>query len=193
MTGNGKYRAVVIGTSAGGLTALSTLLEKLPFNYPLPIIIVQHRSKEPRDLLEEILQTKCKLKVKQADEKESIESGFVYIAPPDYHLLIENDYTFSLTADEAVLYSRPSIDVLFESAASVYANSLVGIILTGANSDGAIGIRTIAEKNGLTIAQNPDEALFPAMPLASIETKKVNHIFTLSEIQSFLVNSIHQQ
>lgn len=193
MTGNEKYRAVVIGTSAGGLTALSTLLENLPLNYPLPIIVVQHRSKEPRDLLEEILQTKCKLKVKQADEKERIESGFVYIAPPDYHLLIENDCTFSLTADEAVLYSRPSIDVLFESAASVYTSSLVGIILTGANGDGARGIRTIAEKNGLTIAQNPDEALFPAMPLASIDTKKVNHIFTLAEIQSFLVNSIHQQ
>jgi two-component system chemotaxis response regulator CheB len=187
---NGKYKAVVIGTSAGGLIALSMLLEKLPFNYPVPIIVVQHRSKEPRELLEEILQNKCTMRIKQADEKETIESGFIYVAPPDYHLLIESDFTFSLAADEAVHYSRPSIDVLFESAASVYKNQLVGIILTGANSDGAKGISTIAENGGLTIAQRPDEALFPAMPLASIETKKVALVFTLSEIQSFLLNSI---
>jgi two-component system chemotaxis response regulator CheB len=190
---NGKYKAVVIGTSAGGLIALSILLEKLPFNYPIPVIIVQHRSKEPRELLEEILQNKCSMKIKQADEKEKIESGFIYIAPPDYHLLIENDFTFSLAADEAVHYSRPSIDVLFESAASVYKTHLVGIILTGANSDGAKGISTIAQNGGLTIAQRPDEALFPAMPQASIETKSVALIFTLSEIQSFLLNSIQQQ
>jgi two-component system chemotaxis response regulator CheB len=190
LTENGKYQTVVIGTSAGGLSALSFLLEKLPFNYPVPIIIVQHRSKEPRDLLEEILQAKCKMKIKQADEKEKIKKGFVYIAPPDYHLLIENDFTFSLTSDEAVLFSRPSINVLFESAASVYKNKLVGIILTGSNSDGANGISSIAENGGLTIAQKPEEAQFPMMPLASIETKKVNLIFTLAEIQSFLLNSI---
>lgn len=193
MKGSKKYLAVVIGTSAGGLAALSILLERLPFNYPIPLIIVQHRSKEPRDLLEELLQSKCKMKVKQADEKEKIENGFIYIAPPDYHLLIENDFTFSLTTDEAVLYSRPSIDVLFESAASVYKNKLVGIILTGANSDGAKGIKSIAENDGLTIAQRPDEALFPAMPLASIQTQRVDFIFTLAEIQSFLLNSIQQQ
>jgi two-component system chemotaxis response regulator CheB len=187
---NGTYDAVVIGTSAGGLTALTTLLEQLPVNYPIPIIIVQHRSKEPRDLLEEILQTKCEMRVKQADEKEKIEKGFVYIAPPDYHLLIENDFTFSLTADEAVLYSRPSINVLFESAASVYKDKLIGVILTGANSDGAKGVSAIAANGGLTIAQKPDEAQFPTMPLASIETKKIDLIFTLAEIQSFLLNSI---
>lgn len=188
MIGNKKYQAIVIGTSAGGLIALSSLLENLPVNYPIPIIIVQHRSKEPRDLLEEILQGKCKMKVKQADEKEKIESGFIYIAPPDYHLLIEKDFTFSLTADEAVLYSRPSIDVLFESAASVYKDKLIGIILTGANSDGAKGLRRIAENNGLTIVQTPDDAQFSVMPLAAIATQKVNFILSLLKIQSFLLN-----
>lgn len=188
MIGNKKYQAIVIGTSAGGLIALSSLLENLPVNYPIPIIIVQHRSKEPRDLLEEILQGKCKMKVKQADEKEKIESGFIYIAPPDYHLLIEKDFTFSLTADEAVLYSRPSIDVLFESAASVYKDKLIGIILTGANSDGANGLRRIAENNGLTIVQTPDDAQFSVMPLAAIATQKVNFILSLLKIQSFLLN-----
>lgn len=188
MIGNKKYQAIVIGTSAGGLIALSSLLENLPVNYPIPIIIVQHRSKEPRDLLEEILQGKCNMKVKQADEKEKIESGFIYIAPPDYHLLIEKDFTFSLTADEAVLYSRPSIDVLFESAASVYKDKLIGIILTGANSDGAKGLRRIAENNGLTIVQTPDNAQFSVMPLAAIATQKVNFILSLLKIQSFLLN-----
>jgi two-component system chemotaxis response regulator CheB len=188
LIGNKKYQAIVIGTSAGGLIALSSLLENLPVNYPIPIIIVQHRSKEPRDLLEEILQGKCNMKVKQADEKEKIESGFIYIAPPDYHLLIEKDFTFSLTADEAVLYSRPSIDVLFESAASVYKDKLIGIILTGANSDGANGLRRIAENNGLTIVQTPDDAQFSVMPLAAIATQKVNFILSLLKIQSFLLN-----
>lgn len=182
-----EYKAIVIGTSAGGLFAISTLLEKLPQNYSAPIIIVQHRSKEPTSLLEEILQSKCNIKIKQADEKEKIEKGIVYIAPPDYHLLIENDFTFSLSADEPVNFSRPSIDVLFESAASVYKDKLVGIILTGTNNDGALGIKAIAENNGLVIVQNPKEAQFPAMPLASIHTQKVNHIFTLSEIQIFLL------
>jgi len=130
------FKAIVIGTSAGGLSALSTLLEKLPPSYHLPIIIVQHRAKDQKSLLEEVLQPKCKIKIKQADEKEKIEKGVVYIAPPDYHLLIENDLTFSLSCDELVSYSRPSIDVLFESAALAYRETLIGIILTGASNDG---------------------------------------------------------
>ncbi len=182
-----KYKAIVIGTSAGGLLALSTLLEKIPSDYAIPIIIVQHRSKEPRDLLEEILQSKCNVKVKQVDEKEKIENGVVYIAPPDYHLLIENDFTFSLSVDEPVRFSRPSIDVLFESAATVYKDKLIGIILTGTNNDGALGIQSIARHNGLTIVQQPKEAKFPAMPLAAMRTKKIKHILTLAEIQTFLL------
>jgi two-component system chemotaxis response regulator CheB len=172
---NKKYEAIVIGTSIGGLHAISTLLEEIPANYPLPIIIVQHRSKTPRDLLEEILQIKTKVKVKQADEKEEIENGVVYIAPPDYHLLIENNKTFSLTVDELDSFSRPSINVLFESAASVYKEKLIGIILTGANNDGSQGVQSIYKNNGLVIVQDPDEA------------KEVNHILTLPKIQKFLL------
>ena len=97
-----KYKAIVIGTSAGGLYALSAILEKLPADFPIPVIVVQHRSKDQRDLLEEVLQSKCRIRIKQADEKEKIEGGFVYIAPPDYHLLVEADKTFSLSADEPV-------------------------------------------------------------------------------------------
>lgn len=183
-----KYEAIVIGASAGGLNALTILLEELPNNYPIPIIIVQHRAKDKKNLLEDVLQHKCKIKIKQADEKEKIEKGIVYIAPPDYHLLIENDRTFSLSADAHVSYSRPSIDVLFESAADVYSDKLIGIILTGANSDGSAGIKAIKALKGLTIAQAPEDALFPVMPLAAIATKRITHIWTLLAIQNFLLN-----
>ena len=182
-----KYQAIVIGASAGGLYALSTILKPLPSDYPIPVVVVQHRSKDQRDLLEDVLQSKCKIKIKQADEKEKIRGATVYIAPPDYHLLIENDMTFSLSCDELVHYSRPSINVLFESAAVVYQDKLAGIILTGANNDGASGIAMIKKYGGLTIAQAPAEAQFPFMPDASIETKNVTHIWTLLEIQNFLL------
>lgn len=185
-----KYQAIVIGTSAGGLYALSTILKQLPADYPIPVVVVQHRSKDQRDLLEDVLQSKCEIKIKQADEKEKIKGATVYIAPPDYHLLVENDRTFSLSCDELVLYSRPSINVLFESAAVVYQDKLAGIILTGANNDGASGITMIKKYGGLTIAQSPAEAQFPFMPVASIETNNVNHIWTLLEIQNFLLKII---
>lgn len=187
MSGGKKYQAIVVGASAGGLYALSSILKQLPADYPIPVVVVQHRSKDQSDLLEDVLQSKCKIKIKQADEKEKIKGGTVYIAPPDYHLLVENDMTFSLSYDELVLYSRPSINVLFESAAIAYQDELVGIILTGANNDGAAGISMIKKYGGLTIAQAPAEAQFPFMPGASIETKNVTHIWTLLEIQNFLL------
>lgn len=187
MNSRNKYKAIVIGTSAGGLYAVSDLLEQLPPGYSIPIIVVQHRSKDPRDLLEEVLQNKCRIKIKQADEKEKIEAGKVYIAPPDYHLLIESDQTFSLSADELVRYSRPSIDVLFETAASAFKETLIGIILTGANNDGSAGMIAVKKYGGLTIAQDPEEAMFPFMPKASIEAKAVDHIWKISAIQNFLL------
>jgi len=183
---NEKYKAIVAGVSAGGLSALSGILKGLPSDYPVPIIVVQHRAKDQKDLLEEVLQGKCEIRIKQADEKEKIETGFVYTAPPDYHLLIENDKTFSLSSDEPVHFSRPSIDVLFETAATVFGDTLIGIILTGANNDGAAGIVAIKKNGGLTIAQDPAEAQFPFMPEAAIQTKAVQHVLTLSEINNFL-------
>jgi two-component system chemotaxis response regulator CheB len=182
-----KYEAIVIGTSAGGLYALTAVLQNLPVQYPIPIIIVQHRSKDQKYLLEDVLQSKTKIKIKQADEKEHIDAGFVYIAPPDYHLLIENDRTFSLSADAHVRFSRPSIDVLFESAAPVYGEGLVGIILTGSNNDGAEGVKAIQMNGGLVIAQHPEDSEYPVMPLAAIKTQQVTHTWTLYEIQKFLL------
>ncbi len=186
MQGACQYSVVVIGASSGGLDALSTLLSALPGTYRLPVIVVQHRSKEERDLLETVLQHKCEIRIKQADEKEKITAGFVYIAPPNYHLMIESDMTFSLSVDESVKFSRPSIDVLFETASHVYAERLIGIILTGSGSDGAGGMLSISEQNGFTIAQDPGEAHDPAMPIASIRTGAVKRVLPLKEIIEFL-------
>ena len=188
-----QYEAVVIGVSAGGLTALSEILKELPGNYPLPLIVIQHRSKDERTLLEEILQAKCAINIRQADEKERIEGGKVYFAPPDYHLLVERDRSFSLSCDEPVNYSRPSIDLLFDSASEVYKDKLVGVILTGANHDGAEGIRAIKERGGLTIAQDPATSLFPDMPLAAIDTGSVQHILTAPAIKDFLLDLAKNQ
>lgn len=185
-----KYKAIVIGTSAGGLFVLSSILQKLPADYPLPVLIVQHRAKDQKNLLEEVLQSKCTIMIRQADEKEKLKSGNVYIAPPDYHLLIESDFTLSLSSDELVRYSRPSIDVLFQSAALVFRDELIGIILSGASNDGSAGIEAIAKYGGLTIAQDPVDAEYPYMPKAAIDTKKVKQVFTLSQIQNFLLTLI---
>lgn len=180
--------AIVMGASAGGLWALSAILERLPENFPAPVIIVQHRARDESARLEEVLQAKTRLRVKQADEKESIQEGMAYIAPPDYHLLVEKDRSFSLSCDPPVLYSRPSIDVLFESAARVYESRLAGIILTGANRDGAAGMEAIQKRGGITIAQDPSEAQYTAMPQAAIDTGSVQYIFTLKEIKDFLAH-----
>ena len=182
-----KYEAVVVGASAGGLGALTDILGSLPASYPLPIIVVQHRSNEQPTLLEEVLANKCQINIRQAEEKESILSGTVYFAPPDYHLLIEEDRTFSLSFDPPVNFSRPAIDVLFETAAVVYGRSLVAAILTGASSDGAEGIRAIRKAGGTTIAQSPHSAPYPTMPRAAIDTGCVDHIFELHEITNALL------
>jgi two-component system chemotaxis response regulator CheB len=186
-----RYEAIVIGSSAGGLHALFYILEHLPEDLSLPLIIVQHRMAEQHELLEELLQSRTRKIVKQADEKETIEKGVIYIAPPGYHLLIETDRTFSLTVDRPVSYSRPSIDVMFETAATAYREALIGIILTGANRDGAAGIKKISDYGGFTIAQDPEEAQFSSMPDAAIATGSVNKIGTLKEI-SFFISKISE-
>jgi two-component system chemotaxis response regulator CheB len=182
--------AIVIGASAGGLYVMIRILQLLPVSFNKPVIVVQHRSRDERSLLEEVLQQKCEVKIKQADEKELIQPGTVYFAPPDYHLLIENDRSFSLSFDAPVNYSRPSIDVLFETAADVYKESLVAIILTGANKDGANGIKKIASLGGTTIAQAPETADYPEMPKAAISTGYVQHVLDPEAIGQFLLDTM---
>jgi two-component system chemotaxis response regulator CheB len=180
------YQAIVIGTSVGGLNALQKILGPLPANFSLPILIVQHRLPAPDDFLTFSLNESCPLTVKEADEKEPIKPGFVYIAPANYHLLVEQNKTLSLSIDSKVCYSRPSIDVLFETAAEAYLSGLIGIILTGANDDGTIGLKKIKEKGGLTIAQDPATAESGVMPLSAIRENVVDQILPLAEIASFL-------
>jgi len=183
-----KYEAVVMGVSAGGLHALSKILIELPVDFPIPVIIIQHRSKDEKTLLEEVLQAKCSIKIKQADEKEKIKGETVYMAPADYHLLIEKNRSFSLSCDAHLHFSRPSIDVLFETASEVYENKLVGVILTGASKDGAAGMRAIRARGGITIAQDPQSAEFPFMPQAAIDTGSVQYLFNLEELKNFLLS-----
>jgi len=183
-----NYNAIVIGVSAGGISALSTILPQLPGNFPLPVIIVQHISPNTDNFMVNHFNHICQLKVKEADEKESIQPGTVYFAPPNYHLLVETDFTFSLSVEERVNFSRPSIDVLFESAADAWHTGLIGIILTGASTDGSKGMRIIKKRGGYTIAQDPQEAEVPVMPEAAIKIGGVDRKMTLSEITTFLLN-----
>ncbi len=181
-----KIKAVVIGTSAGGLYALKKLIPALPADFPCPVLVVQHMSPHSDNYMARMLDELSPMKIKEADEKELIVPGTVYIAPPDYHLLVESDYTLSLSMEEKVNYSRPSIDVLFETAADVYGSHLLGIVLTGANADGANGLLAVKKKGGYTIVQHPDDAESPAMPRAAINRAKPEKILTLEEIITFL-------
>jgi two-component system, chemotaxis family, protein-glutamate methylesterase/glutaminase len=160
-----QYELVVIGTSAGGLEALRTLLRDLAPGFGLPILLVQHRSRDSSALCE-LLQDCTSLRVQEAVDKQPLEPDGVYLAPPDYHVLVERDF-LSLTVDEPVAYSRPSIDVAFETAADAYGPQLIGVVLTGANRDGAQGLRRIADAGGLAIVQSAASAEVPVMPVAA--------------------------
>ncbi len=186
------YSAIVMGASAGGLGAIKTIVSVLPADFRFPIAIVQHLSPLTDNYWITIVDRGSALTVKEADEKEPIRSGMVYIAPPNYHLLVERDETLSLSIDQKVNYARPAIDPLFESAAEVYQERLIGIVLTGSNSDGALGLRRIKEYGGLAIVQTPDTAESSYMPMAAIAAADVDYILPLDEIASLLI-SIHQQ
>lgn len=174
--------AVVIGCSAGGLNALLLLLKGLPGNLNSTIIIVSHTSAEGPNLLPQILSRSCSLPVSEAIEREPALPGHVYIAPSNYHLLIENDRHFAISVDQRVCYVRPSIDVLFCAAADVYQQHLMGIILTGANSDGAQGVIAINKAGGMILVQDPVTAESDTMPLAAIATGVVDKVLKLEDI-----------
>ena len=183
----GEAAAIVIGASAGAIQALSLILPALPVDYPIPVLIVVHIPADRSDLLAPLFQARCRVVVKEAEDKEPILPSFVYFGPSDYHLLVEPGRTVSLSADEPVLYSRPSIDVLFESAADAYGPDLVGVILTGANEDGAAGLRAVAAVGGVALAEDPATAFAPAMPRAALELCKQAQAMSLDEIAAYLV------
>jgi len=187
------YRAIVIGSSTGGMEALRIILEVLPKDFPVPILVAQHISPHSDNYLAKFLDNACMLTVREAEEKEKAISGYVYLAPPNYHLLVEKDGFISLSVEARVSYARPSIDVLFESAAEAYNRSLIGIVLTGANSDGSNGLKRIHECRGLTIVQDPNTAQAEAMPRAAIGATNVNHITPLTEIGQLLIKLINNK
>jgi two-component system chemotaxis response regulator CheB len=177
------YRLVVVGASAGGLHALRTIVAGLPDDFELPVVVVQHRAKES-ELLCELLQECSGLPVAEVNDKQEIGPG-VWVGPPDYHLLLDDGF-FSLTTDEPVRYSRPSIDVTFESAADVYGMDLIGVVLTGANADGSRGLRRIADEGGHAIVQDPESAEVRVMPRSAAKAVPDACVLPLEEIAPHL-------
>ncbi len=180
-----SQRIIVVGTSFGGLTALQILLPALPKDFPAPLIIVQHRGKEPGSGLRAFLQNQCRLPVAEPEDKEPMMPGRVYLAPRDYHLLLDAD-GFALSTEAPVEYARPSINVLFESAAEAFRERVVGVVLTGANADGARGLARIKACGGMAVVEDPQTAESRAMPEAAIAATKADKILPLAEIAPFL-------
>lgn len=186
------HRAIVIGGSAGGVQALSAILPALPPGLPCPVLVVLHVPQRKENLLVELYAAKCRLTVKEAEDKEPLLPGTIYFAPSNYHLLVERDGAAALSSDEAVNHSRPAIDVLFESAADAFGPGLTGIILTGANHDGAKGLRAIHDAGGTAIVENPATAEVAAMPTAALAACPEARIMTLDQIATLLTESADQ-
>ncbi len=182
----GRIDAIVMGASAGGVEALMALLHGLSVAFRVPIFIVLHLPRDRPSVLVRIFLQKCALPVCEAADKEPVRPGTVYFAPPDYHLLIDEGPCLALSSDELVNYSRPSIDVLFESAADVYGARLLGIILTGANEDGAEGLAAVHAAGGLTIVQRPDSAQVKQMVVSALKRNPASHVLDLEGISAVL-------
>jgi two-component system chemotaxis response regulator CheB len=179
------YAIIVIGTSHGGLEALRQVISALPSEFPIPVAIVQHRHRDSDALLARFLQDCTDLRVDEVEDKQPIQSQRVFVAPPNYHLLVEEGH-FALSVDAPVRYSRPSIDVALSSTADAYGHRAVGVILTGANNDGAAGLRQIADRGGLAVIQDPDDAEAKPMPHAALRAVPTARCFALDRIGPFL-------
>ena len=179
--------AIVIGVSAGAVDALGTILPRLPADYPVPVIVVVHLPADRKSVLAQLFQAKCEVEVHEVDDKESLKGGCVYFAPPDYHVLIEDDRRVSLSSEELVHYSRPSIDVLFESAADVYGPAVAGVVLTGASADGAKGLAAIHAAGGMCLVQHPQQANSRTMPEAALAACPTAVALTLDQIANRLL------
>jgi two-component system chemotaxis response regulator CheB len=180
------YEIAVIGTSWGGLTAVSTVVAALPSTFALPLVVVQHRSPDAPGLLAELLQARTGLRVLEVEDKQPLVPGHVFVAPPNYHLLFDRGI-FNLTTDAPVRYSRPSIDVTFGSAADEYGPRAIGIVLTGANEDGSLGLKRIADRGGYAIVQDPSTAESAVMPQAALRRVTNARVLTLDRIARHLV------
>jgi two-component system, chemotaxis family, protein-glutamate methylesterase/glutaminase len=183
---NNSYKAVVIGGSAGSFQGVVKILAQLPKGFPLPIIMCLHRLKHVRNGFVEALSIKSVVQVTEPNDKENIRKGSVYLAPANYHMLVELGNTFALSTEEMVNNSRPAIDLTLASCAYVYKDKLVGILLSGANKDGALGMKQIHERGGITIAQEPTECMIDTMPKAALAVTKIDHVMKVDQIVEFL-------
>jgi two-component system chemotaxis response regulator CheB len=179
------YEIVVVGTSWGGLNAVRSLIRALPADYDIPVLVVQHRHRDSEALLAQFLQQHTRLRVCEGEDKQPVEPGRVFIAPANYHVLVERGY-LSLSTEAPVRYSRPSIDVAMTSAAHSYGHRSVGVVLTGANADGAHGLSSIAATGGLAVVQDPKTAEVAAMPAAALRAVPGARVFALERIGPFL-------
>ncbi|SAK70440.1 chemotaxis-specific methylesterase [Caballeronia calidae] len=192
-----RIEAVVIGASAGGVEALNHLLPVLPKTFAPPVLVVVHVRQGQPSLLPDLFSSRCELAIEEPFDKDMIVPGTVYFAPPGYHMLVEAEGgaapSIALSIDPPVRFSRPSVDVLFESAAHAYGERLLGIVLSGANDDGARGARVICDAGGTCWAQDPETATAPAMPLAAIAEDAVHEVLTLDEMAMRLSQCIARQ
>jgi len=180
------YSVVAVGTSWGGLSAMTKLLGGLPQDFPIPIVMVQHRGKDSDELLSQLLQDSTELTVCEIEDKDSLAPGRVHIAPANYHVMLEPGYA-TLTVEEPVRFSRPSIDVMFDSAAATYGPTAIGVVLTGANEDGARGLAHIVERGGRALVQDPKTAEVPIMPKAAIKAAPSAEVLPLDRLAPRLI------
>ncbi|WP_211829001.1 chemotaxis protein CheB [Kistimonas asteriae] len=181
-----SFSAVVIGASAGGIEALNVLFSGLQSTFPVPVFVVKHIDAEADDSIVRYLDKSSCLPVTFADDQEPVENGHIYLAPPGYHMLIEEDCSISLCVDRKVTYSRPSVDVLFESAAEAYGSHLIGVVLTGANRDGSAGARLIKQQGGIVLVQDPATAEHEVMPKATLADTDVDGVMALPALAARL-------
>jgi two-component system chemotaxis response regulator CheB len=186
------YSVVAIGTSWGGLAALTKLLGALPTDFAIPVVVVQHRSKDSERLLVQLLQDATDLQVCEIEDKDPLTPGRVHVAPANYHVLIESGYA-SLSIEEPVRFSRPSIDVTFTSAADTYRSKAIGVVLTGANEDGARGLAHIVTRGGRALVQDPKTAEIPIMPAAAIRAVPTGEILPLAALAPRLIELSHER
>lgn len=179
-------RAIVIGASAGGVAALFSVLGALPADFAIPVLCVLHLPDDRHSQLAEVLQRRLQRPVHEALDKARIEPGQIYVAGPGYHLSVERDFSFSLSQEAPVHFSRPAIDFLFESAADAYGTGLLGVLLTGANEDGARGLLHIRQSGGRTVVQDPRDAQVALMPEAALALHDPDHILSLGGIGQLL-------
>lgn len=190
---NVTFDVVALATSAGGLAALSQILQALPIDFPAAITVVQHLAPHSPSLLPSILSRRTKLKVKQAESGEKLYAGTVYVARPDWHLIINPDATLSLTHTEQINFTRPAADLLFESLAKSCKQRAIAVVLTGTGRDGAIGIQAVKAAGGVTIVQDQKTAQFSGMPSAAIQTQAVDLILPVDQIAATLIKLVRHE